>query len=582
MKEELRQYLVLTHHFFSRLFQNDMVDFQDQMKEKTIGLLAIVAGFCGFFAYIALYKYAWIEDTGTSWREKALITTLYMLIMGLVAILEWDIIFLDSRDFANLSPLPIHARTLFAAKFSSLFLFVGIFALGMNSISTLSFLAYLPQWQPSPLEFAGKLLLAHLLTMFLACFFVFFLNVALIGLLLSVLGFRLFTRLSTYIRSFFLLIYASLFLLYFRLLLHGTKDLVLLDRLSGNSSFIRSFFELFPPFWFTDLYESLLGNPNLRFHGTYGFALIAIAVTVGIFYLTFGLNYRRFLKHLESPNVRKSHLLGIKQRVTGIFDSLFLRNPVQRSIFHYYAKTLRSSMYHRMRLAGFLTVAVAVILIRMLTQGQNLKTLLGINKGMLSLPLILSFFLILGLRAIVNVPVNLQANWIFRLTEVRKRRHYFSGLRKGIIFRNLLPLFFLLFAFCTFLWGWKVALYHSLFGFAIALLVMEVFFIRYCKVPFGCSYLPGKENMHLYWIVYLVGFLAYFNLLTWLESYLLKAPSQLALFFFAVFVIILGIRLYQRLFYYRNITIRYEEELEPVMVGLDYQVPLYKRKAYEG
>ena len=233
MIEEVRQYLVLTRHFFNRLFQNDIVDFEDQMKERTIGVLAILAGFCGFFAYIALYKYAWIEDTGTSWREKALLTTLYMLVMGLVAVLEWDIIFPDSRDFANLSPLPLHARTLFAAKFSSLFLFVGIFALGINSISTLSFLVYLPQWQPSPLVFAGKLLLVHLLTMFLACFFVFFFNVALIGLLLSLLGYRLFTRLSAYIRSLFLLIYVSLFLLYFRLLLYGTNDIVFLDRTQG-------------------------------------------------------------------------------------------------------------------------------------------------------------------------------------------------------------------------------------------------------------------------------------------------------------------------------------------------------------
>jgi hypothetical protein len=306
-----------------------------------------------------------------------------------------------------------------------------------------------------------------------------------------------------------------------------------------------------------------------------------MAVAVGVFYLSFGLNYRRYLKHLESSRNKKSRFLGWKRSLSGVFDNIFLRNPVQRSIFHFYGKTLKSSMFHRMRLTSFITVAVAIILIRLLPQGKDLDTLLGINSAMLSLPLILSFFLIMGLRGIVNIPVNLEANWVFQLTEVRKRRHYFSGMRKGIIFLNLLPLFTLIFTLSTFLWGWKLALYHSLFSIAVAILVMEVFFVHYCKIPFGCSYLPGKEKLQLYWIIYILGFLAYVNLFVWLEVYLLRVPSQFDRFFIAVFAIILGIRFYQWTFYYRNITVKYEEEPEPVMVGLDYKVPLYKRKAHE-
>jgi hypothetical protein len=581
MKEEFRQYLVLTRHFFDRLFQNDVVDFADQMKERVIGVLTILAGFCGFLAYIALYKYAWIEDLGTSWREKALMITLYMLVMGLVAILEWDIIFPDSRDFANLSPLPLHPRTLFAAKFSSLFLFVGIFALGMNAISTLSFLVYLPQWQPSPLVFAGRLLLAHLFTMFLACFFMFFFNVALSGLLLTVLGYRLFTRLSTYIRSFFLLIYVSLFLLYFRLLLYGTNDFVLLDRLRSNHALIRGFFDLFPPFWFTDLYETLLGNPTLPFHGSYTFAMVSMAAAVGVFYISFGLNYKRYLKHLESSRNRKDHLIGWKRSFSALFSSIFLKNPVQRSVFHFYGKTFRSSMFHRMRLASFLTVAVAVFLVRMLPQARNLENLFGINKAMLALPLILSFFLILGLRGGVNMPVNLEANWVFQLTEVKKRRHYFAGMRKGIFFLNLLPLFTLLFLFYAFLWGWQLAFYHCLFGLTVATLIMEVFFLHYCKLPFACTYLPGKEKLQLFWIIYLLAFLVYINFFVWLDHYLLRNPQLFGHFFGVSISLILGVRFYQWIFYYQRITIKYDEEPEPAMVGLDYQVPMHKRRAHE-
>jgi hypothetical protein len=58
-----------------------------------------------------------------------------MLVMGLVAALEWDILFPDARDYKNLTILPLKTRMLFGAKFSSLCLFVGLFALSMISVS---------------------------------------------------------------------------------------------------------------------------------------------------------------------------------------------------------------------------------------------------------------------------------------------------------------------------------------------------------------------------------------------------------------------------------------------------------------
>jgi len=40
---ESKQALVLTRHFFNRLFQNDIFPFQEQMKEKLAVILAMIA-----------------------------------------------------------------------------------------------------------------------------------------------------------------------------------------------------------------------------------------------------------------------------------------------------------------------------------------------------------------------------------------------------------------------------------------------------------------------------------------------------------------------------------------------------------
>ena len=67
------QFNILTIHFFRRLFQNDMVSFEEQMQERVIGILSIIAIFSGMVAYLILAKYLLIPDTGNSWLERCVL-----------------------------------------------------------------------------------------------------------------------------------------------------------------------------------------------------------------------------------------------------------------------------------------------------------------------------------------------------------------------------------------------------------------------------------------------------------------------------------------------------------------------------
>ena len=196
---------------------------------------------------------------------------------------------------------------------------------------------------------------------------------------------------------------------------------------------------------------------------------------------------------------------------------------------------------------------------------------------MLSIPLILSFALLLGLRSAASVPVSLEANWVFRLTERPQVRHYFAGHRKAMVMTNLIPLFVLVFAVYSVLWDPPTAFNHALYGLAISILTMEMLFIRFLKIPFSCSYLPGKEKMQVFWLPYLLGFIAYLNITSRIELELLRSPSQFVPFVISVFLMVAAIRAYQVFFLYKRNRIRYEEEPEPIMVGLDYKYPPHKR-----
>lgn len=577
IKQEGRHFLLLTSHFFRRLFLNDFVDFEDQMRERVIGLLAILSVFSFLLTYAFLSKYGWVEDTGQSWIEKSILATFFMVIMSLLAVLEWETLTLDTRDFVNLMPLPVKVRTLLAAKFASLCILVGMFVLAMNALSTLLFVLYLPKWKSSSLFYAAGFGGVHLLSMFLACFFAFFINVVLIGLLMAALGPKIFQRLSVAIRSLFLLVHFFFFFLFIKVLLQGIGAVRLVNNLGSNQEFMNHFLNEFPAFWFVDLYETLLGNRSLTFHGSYRFTLLSLVGLVFLFVMTTGLSYKQYLRSMEVSSVRKSHFKSARMILSKGFACVFLRHPVQRAVFNFYGKTLKGSMFHKMRVASFLAVGFGFVLIQIVTRNLLENDFGRINRTMLSIPFVLIIFLLLGVRRTVNIPVKLPANWIFRLTEWPSVRHYFSGLRKGILFLNVLPLFIGLFSFYALFWDAGTALSHCFFSLAVAVLVMEVFFLVFSKIPFACSWLPGKEKIQLFWLLYLVLILSFVNLITWIELQLLRSPSGFSYFYGSLLFVLIGIRIYQVLFFYRGIRIQFEERLEPVMVDLSYENPPHKK-----
>jgi len=564
LRGNLKQILILARHFFQRLFINDVVFFEEQMKEKIIAILAILAVFTAHLSHMLLWKYTWIPDEGTSWVEKCHVIFFIMIITGFIAVLEWDVIFPDSRDFSNLLSFPVKIRNLFIAKLASLCFFVFLFFLGINSLSTLVFLLYLPQWQSSNLLFSLRFALAHLTSFLAAGFFIFFAIGLLIGILTSLLGYKIFSRISIFLRSLLIIVFISI-MVFFSAGTTGIPALSSFLLLKENNSL---FLYLFPPMWFTGLYETLLGNNDPMFSVLSIFAVLALVVPPFAFYLTGVLGYRRYIMKMQEAKKRTAHFVRLKKFFLNPFNSVFLRNHIQIAVFYFFEKTLRRSMIHKMGIASYVATSVAIILIILISGAFSIQSLSDVNKALLSIPLVLSFFLLIGIRTIVNIPAANEANWIFKLTEGPDKKDYFSGLKKGIFFFMLLPLFAVLFLFYFFLWKWPLAFYHCLFGMLLSVLLMEVLFINYRKIPFVCSYLPGKAKLHLSWIIYIICFLIYAFLMSHIEYMILNSPLSLFIFYGAILLIIVVLKVFQNNLIYKKMEILYEEKPEPVMVTL--------------
>ena len=88
-------------------------------------------------------------------------------------------------------------------------------------------------------------------------------------------------------------------------------------------------------------------------------------------------------------------------------------------------------------------------------------------------------------------------------------------------------------------------MFFCLYGFTVSNLLVEVVFIGHRKIPFTCSYLPGKGKMHIFWIVYLVSLLSYAAVMSFVAYKLLLNTSGFLYFYAIVFVLFITIRFIQ-------------------------------------
>jgi hypothetical protein len=113
---------------------------------------------------------------------------------------------------------------------------------------------------------------------------------------------------------------------------------------------------------------------------------------------------------------------------------------------------------------------------------------------------------ILGLRSVFSLPISLTANWVLRTTQLCPSQEYIAATSQSLLVLAVVPVWLvsalLSFSFRPFaqVAGHLVVL--ALIGYILA----EVSLIGFYKVPFTCSFLPGKTNFQLVFWGFLVLF----------------------------------------------------------------------------
>jgi hypothetical protein len=487
----------LVRHFLRRMFDGEWTSTPGQWTSAAIGAVSLFLP-AGLLLvregaldprYASKYRLlALMHDTAgaqaAATADQLALVTLLICVTGLIALLQWQSLFPSGRDFLALAAMPVRSRQVFAGRFTAVLLFSTLIVAAMNLLPSLI----------APMEFGGSWQLdsaylsravAQAVSSGLACFFVFFAILALQGLLLNVLPANLFARVSIWVQGAL----AGVFLL------GGFYSWSIKEWSPATLARLPEFGAWLPPVWFTGLHQSLSGGAGSFFHSMANRGQVACAAAVILAVLTYWLSYRRYRQLLlESP----VHLVAAR---TGGFSLLRLlaRTPRREAVMEFMAKTLARSRTHRLMWFVYLGAAAAVVLNSSLIDGALLMRSRGWSKALQFLvlfwPLACSVVILSGFRHVLSIPAELRANWIFQLAESHGRAEWMSAVERFVMAYAIAPIYLVLFPVSGFVLGWPVAIRMTILQLLISLGIFEGLFYSWQKLPFTCSYLPGKRPL---------------------------------------------------------------------------------------
>lgn len=413
-----------------------------------------------------------------AWRGEQSLISGMMLVVGLIAIISWDSTFPDRRDVMILSPLPVAPRTILLAKVAASAALLGVAVLTLNFATGITWPLLIgsqhdSNWGPFQ-SFA-----AYWFTMAAASVFLFCSVLTVQGFTALLLPRRLFLRLSAILQIVAFGLFLGVYFLQPSITTPAAMGLP-----ENQWVLVWS-----PSFWFFALFNQLNGSLPVAFGWLAQRGWIGLVVVVSGAIVSLLLCYLRTMKKtVEEPDLVPG---GRGSHWTPGFGS-----PLQTAIVLFSARSLTRSRQHRLASAFYLALIFSIAL-SLLRSDLSSAALRPLNADFLTATFLMMSFAVFGLRSVFSLPISLTANWVWRVTQLRPFEKYIAGTRRSLLFFTVIPIWLISALLLLSFRPW----YHVAAHLAVLALVgwifVEVSLISLSKVPFTCSYLPGKVHIQI-------------------------------------------------------------------------------------
>lgn len=405
-----------------------------------------------------------------------------MIVMWLVGALIWDSLFPDRTDQQVLGVLPVSARAVAAARLTAALLVGGTLVLAIVVPPALVY-GLFGAVHPSVGPLAG-IVVGQTLASLASGLSAFAALLTVRGLLVAFVGAATAARVAVVLQLVTVMLLFQTFMFLPGLLPAAMRAL------QDPAVAVWA-----PPAWFMGIYALFAGPRSdlLTPLAPLGFLAmgVSLAGAAAVYLIPATLNARRVMEAV-APH-RRWHPLAAVAR----WASRLLWARDQRAIFVFVVASLLRSRRHLMTLATYLGLGLALAGTRLLSakvRGRPLPLDAPFDY-LLAIPLVLTFFLVLGVRAAFAVPTDLGANWIFRVAGPREAARHASATRLACAVVAVLPVTALVLLVGGVAWGLgpavRVALMHATTGGLLVAVVLA----GHTAVPFTRAHAVSSDSL---------------------------------------------------------------------------------------
>lgn len=523
MINERQQTAILGRTFFSRLFETDLMPQGVPQEQVVIGVFA-------FFAAPSLILPMWLLKKYVGGRippeymlpamaaDRTMALLLAMTATAIITLAVWENMFPDRRDCRALGVLPVRNRSFVLARLWAIIVLFAVLFLATTAISSFAFGIL---GSMTGLGFFS-IAFSHFLAVAAGEAFIFFGIIAVQCALLNVTGPATAHRVAVALQ-----IVLIVTVLQMPLVLPTMPNFALTQDGTPLWAGMISV-SLLPPLWFLSLYQALIGQPYPEIDHLVWLAA-ALGVLTPLLALGFyAASYRRLTRlAIEGQPVPGRRRQPIAGRLVAAASRTFTRVPCAAAVCGFTIRTLLRNRQHRMLLAVWIGVALALTISAALPMivRFGLAVFDRPRSALLAGPLIFAALIQTGMRSLFAIPVEIKANWTFRLREPLRLPHALSGAAAALIVCGVIPPVLMAILTGSALWGIEVGFKHAVFCGVLATGLAQFLMRGVDRVPFTCTYTPGTAHIGKLWPLYLTLFSIFTYGMASLEEELLRHPQ---------------------------------------------------------
>lgn len=542
-----RQFRLLLRASMGRLMDAALASREIDAVQFAIWGVALVATLPFFHAVKMMGRYTLLAARrpelleGIALSDRLFFIVYAMLASALLASVLWEALFPDRQDQEIVGVLPVRPSLLAAARLSAAFCVSLAFALIVAA--PCAFFYMLNVATATAPGAAGALgwwpavFAAHVLAMTAAGIFTFGALLALRGIAVLCVGADAAQRAATILQLVTIVALVEAFI-FLPGILRGLSD----QFTSGAAADAASW----PPIWFVGLYARMAGPPLADVPGlaerAAGWTAAVLAIAVASYLLPARINARRALEARLQD--RTGRALSLLRPVA----FLVVRRPAPRAVFGFVLASLARSRRHGLTFATYLGMAIAVAGVRFMAAEVHDRTLRFDvpSDYMLSAPLVITFFLVFGLRAAFAVPTDPEANWTFRLAQPSSPFACINAVGVVMVLLAVLPVTAVWALVALSVWEPWTALAAATMHAASGVALVELTLVRCIAVPFTRGYAPDSGAVRIGWVGFIAALHVFAFRLDDLQLAAIGSSEGVALYVAGTAAVVGGARFYRR------------------------------------